>query len=92
MKSVCEQAGVAEKMDVETTQGPIPTGGVTHVVVTNLPVPIEFSLQPEMYPETDSVKEPSKRDPTKRVTKFYYVFCSCSYSFQNKPSMYTHAH
>ena len=46
MKSMHEQAAVAEKRDIETTGGPIPTGGVTHVVVTSLPVPIEFGLQP----------------------------------------------
>ena len=91
MKSMREQAAVAEKTDIETTEGPIPTGGVTHVVVTSLPVPIEFDLQPEMYPEADLVKEPSKRDPSKRVIKFYYACCRCSHSSQNKPSIYTHA-
>ena len=86
MKSMREQAAVAEKTDVEATEGPIPTGEVTCMVVTSLPVPIEFGLQPEMYPETNSAKEPSKR-----VTKFYYVCRKCSHSSQNKPSMYTHA-
>ena len=87
MKSMHEQAAVAEKTDIKATEGPIPTGGDAHMVVTNLPVPIEFGLQPEMYPETDLVKEPSKRDPSKRVTKFYYACRRCSHS----SSMYTHA-
>ena len=61
------------KADVEVTEGPIPAGGITRVVITSLPVPIEFGLQPEMYPETNPVKELSKKNPAKRVTRFYYA-------------------
>ena len=90
MKGLPEQVADAEKADVEVTEGPIPAGGVTRVVITSLPVPIEFGLQPEMYPKTNPVKELSKKDPTKKVTRFYYACHKCLHSSQNKPSMYTH--
>ena len=32
MKSMHEQAAIAEKTDIEAMEGPIPTGVVTHVV------------------------------------------------------------
>ena len=60
MKKMWEQAATAEKADVEATEGPIPPGNVTHVVITSLPVPLEFSLQPEMYPETKSIRAQQK--------------------------------
>ena len=85
-----EEAATAEKTDIAAAEGPTPSGNITHMVVTSLPVPLEFGLQPKIYPETESVKEPSKKDPSKRVTKFYYGCCRCPRSSQNKPSMYTH--
>ena len=91
MKEMREEATAAEKADIAATEGPIPSGSITRMVVTSLPVPLEFGLQPEMCPETKSVKEPSKKDPSKRVTKFYYACCKCPHSSQNKASMYTHA-
>ena len=91
MKEMREEATTAEKADIAATEGPIPSGSITRMVVTSLPVPLEFGLQPEMCPKTESVKEPSKKDPSKRVTKFYYVCCKCPHSSQNKSSMYTHA-
>ena len=91
MKEMQEEATAAEKADIAATEGPISSGSITRMVVTSLPVPLEFGLQPEMCPETESVKEPSKKDPSKRVTKFYYTCCKCPHSSQNKPSMYTHA-
>ena len=91
MKGLCEQVAAAEKADVEVTEEPVPAGGVTHVVITSLPVPIEFGLQPEMYPKTDPVKELSKKDPTKKVTRFYYACHKCLHSSQNKSRMYTYA-
>ena len=90
MKEMQEEATTAKKADIVAIEGPIPSGSVTHMVVTSLPVPLEFGLQPEMCPETKLIKEPSKKDPSKRVTKFYYTCCRCPRSSQNKPSMYTH--
>ena len=92
MKKMLEQAATDEKADVEATEGPIPSGNITCIIITSLPVPLEFGLQPEMCPETESVKEPSKRNPSKMVTKFYYACCKCPNSSQNEISMYTHAH
>ena len=91
MKEMQKEATTAEKADIVATEGPIPSGSITHMVVTSLPVPLEFGLQPEMCPKTELVKEPSKKDPSKRVTKFYYACCRCPHSSQNKRSMYTHA-
>ena len=91
MKEMWEEATAAEKANIAATESPIPSGSITRMVVTSLPVPLEFGLQPEMCPETKSVKEPSKKDPSKRVTKFYYMCHKCPHSSQNKPSMYTHA-
>ena len=86
-----KEAATAKEADIVATEGPTLSGNITHIVVTSLPVPLEFGLQPEMYPETKSVKEPSKRDPSKNVTKFYYGCRKCPHSSRNKPSMYTHA-
>ena len=91
IKKMREQAMAAEEADVEATEGPIPSGNVTRIIITSLPVPLEFGLQPEMCPETESVKEPSKKNPSKMVTKFYYACRKCPHSSQNKASMYTHA-
>ena len=91
MQEMRGEAATAKKADLAATEGPIPSGGITHMVVTSLPVPLEFGLQPEMCPKTESVKEPSKKNPSKRVTKFYNACRRCPHSSQNKPSMYTHA-
>ena len=83
MKKMWAEVTAAEKVDIAATEGPIPSGSITRMVVTSLPVPLEFGLQPKMCPETESVKEPSKKDPFKRVTKFYYTCCKCPHSSQN---------
>ena len=85
------QAAAAEKSNVEMTEGLIPADKVTRVTVISLPIPMEFSLEPEMMPETDPVKEPSKKDPKKWITRFYYTCQKCGHLTQNKPSMFTHA-
>ena len=69
MKEMQKEATAAEKADIAATEGPIPSGSITHMVITSLLVPLEFGLQSKMCPETESVKEPSKKDPSKRVTK-----------------------
>ena len=83
---------LAEEADIISTEGAIAKGGITKITVTSLPVPLEFGLKPEMQPETDPVREISKKDLTKKVTKFYYACRKCTHSSQNKPSMFTHAH
>ena len=90
MKERQEEAATAKEANIVATEGPTLSGNITCIVITSLPVPLEFSLQPKMYPETESVKEPSKKDPSKKVTKFYYGCRKCPHSSQNKPRMYTH--
>ena len=80
-----------EKADVEASEGPIPANKVMWVIMKSLPIPMELGLETSMQPETDPVKETSKRDPKKKVTHFYYACRKCSHSSQNKPSMFTHA-
>ena len=78
------EAVAAERADVEASEGPIPAGKVLRVVMKSLPVPMELGLEANMQPETDPVKETSKRDPKKKVTHFYYVCRKCSHSLQKK--------
>ena len=87
---MCAQAALAEEADIISTEGAIPNGGVTKITVTSLPVPLEFGLKSEMQPEMDPVREISKKDPTKKVMRFYYTCRKCTHSSQNKPSMFTH--
>ena len=91
MKERREEAATAEEANIAATEGPTLSRNITRIVITSLPVPLEFGLQPEMYPETESVKESSKWDPSKKVIKFYYGCRKCPHSSQNKLSMYTHA-
>ena len=85
------EVAIAEKADVEASEGPIPADKVICVIVKSLPIPMELGLETNMQPETDPVKETSKRDPKKRVTHFYYACCKCSHLSKNTPSMFTHA-
>ena len=78
------EAVAAERADVEASEGPIPADKVLRVVMKSLPVPMELGLEANMQPETDPVKETSKRDPKKKVTHFYYVCRKCSHSLQKK--------
>ena len=54
-KEMQDRATMAEEANVAATEGPLPADGVMRVTVTQLPVPLEFGLQPEMYPETESI-------------------------------------
>ena len=92
MKQMRAQAALTEEADIVSAEGAISKGCITKIMVTSLPVPLEFGLEPEMQPETDPVREVSKKDPTKKVTKFYYACCKCTHFSQNKSSMFTHAH
>ena len=67
------QAAAAEKLDVEVTEGPIPADKVTRVTVISLPTPMEFDLELKMMPETDHMKEPSKKDAKKLVINFHHT-------------------
>ena len=50
MKEMREGAATAEEADIAATEGPTLSGNITRMVVTSLPVPLEFGLQPKMYP------------------------------------------
>ena len=77
---------------LEASEGPIPADEITWIIVKSLPVPMELGLEANMQPETDSVQEPGKKDPKKKVIHFFYICHRCGHSSQNKPSMFTHAH
>ena len=53
MQEMWEEVATAKKDDLVATESPIPSRGITHMVVTSLPVLFEFGLQPEMCPETE---------------------------------------
>ena len=91
VKQMHAQAASAEEVDIVTMEGAIPKGGITKITVTSLPVPLEFGLKPEMQPDTDPVREISKKDSTRKVVEFYYACHKCTHSSQNKSSMFTHA-
>ena len=76
VKKMWEQAAAAEKIDVEASEGPIPSGSITRIVITSLPVPLEFGLQPEMCPETESIKGLAKRILQKRSPNSIMVVAS----------------
>ena len=86
-----EEAVTAEKNDIEASEGPIPADEIICIFVKSLPVPMELGLEANMQLETDSVWEPSKKDPKKKVTHFFYICHKCAHSLQNKPGMFTHA-
>ena len=90
-KQIRAQVATAEEADVVSMEGPIPKDGTTREIVTQVPVLLEFGLQPDMYPVSDPVKEISKKDAKKKTTKFYYTCRKCTKSSQNKISVYTHA-
>ena len=91
MKQMRAKAASAEEADIISAEGAISKGGITKIMVTSLSVPPEFGLKLEMQPETDPAREISKKDPTKKVTKFYYACHKCTHSSQNKSGMFTHA-
>ena len=48
-----DHATTAEEANVVTMEGPIPADSIMQVTVTQLPVTLEFGLQPDMYPKTE---------------------------------------
>ena len=82
----------AEETAAAVIHGPILADQITRVPITTASLPAEFGIPPESLPETEGVREASSRNPTKRVTKFYYTCKICQHSSQNKVSMLTHTH
>ena len=83
-KILRQEAAKAEEMAAAAIHRPIPADQITRVPITLASFPAKSLL------ETESVKEASSRNPTKRVTKFYYTCKICQHSSQNKVSMLTH--
>ena len=91
-KILRQEAAKAEEMAATVIHGPILADKVTRVPITTASLPAEFGIPAVSTPETESVKEASSRNPTKRVTKFYYTCRICQHSSQNKVSMLIHTH
>ena len=89
-KILRQEAAKAEEMAAVAIHGPILADLITRVPITMASLPAKFGIPPESLPETESVKEVSSKNPTKRVTKFYYTCKICQHSSQNKVSMLTH--
>ena len=88
-KTLKQEAAKAEEMAAIVIHGPILANQITRVPITLASLPAEFGIPPESLPETESVKEVSSKNPTKRVTKFYCTCKICQHSSQNKVSMLT---
>ena len=80
----------AEVVAVAATDGPIPADKIMHVVITSVPITVEFGIPLESLPETENIKVVSTKNLVKKVTRFRYNCRICSHSSQNKPSMMTH--
>ena len=89
-KALHKEAAKAEEVAVAATHGPILADKIMHVVITSVPIPVEFGIPLESLPKTENIKVVSTKYPVKRVTHFYYNCRICSHSSQNKPSMMTH--
>ena len=89
-KILRQEAAKAEETAATVIHRPIPADQITRVPITAASLLAEFGIPPESLPETESVKEASSRNPTKRVTTFYYSCKICQHSSQNKVSMLTH--
>ena len=89
-KGLCQEAAKAEEARAVLEHGPIPKDKVTQVVITSIPIPNEFGIPVESLPKTENIKERSMKNPAKKITRFYYNYCICGHSAQNKPSMMTH--
>ena len=89
-KGLCQEAAKAEEASTVLEQGLIPKDKVTRVAITSFPIPNEFEIPVESFPETENIKEISTKNPAKKLTRFYYNSCIYGHSTQNKPSMMTH--
>ena len=89
-KTLRQEAAKAKEMTAVAIHGPIPADQITRVPITTASLPAEFGIPLKSLLETESVKEASSKNPTKRVTKFYYTCKICQHSSQNKVSMLTH--
>ena len=85
------EAAAAEEASVAKEEGSIPADKVTRIIIRSLPVPPEIGIPPQSLPETECVKERSKKNPAKKVSRYYYNCKICmDHSSQNKVSMMTH--
>ena len=89
-KTLHQQATEAEEAAMKAKHGPLPTNGVTRITITSVPIPIEFGIPEANLPEMENIKAPSTKNPTKKVTHFYYRCQLCSHNSQDKSSMMTH--
>ena len=90
-KDLHKEAEAAEVASIIAETGAIPKDKIMKVYVTSLPVPHEFGIPVDSLPKTKNVKERSTKNPSKKVTKFYYACQFCPHSSQNKPSMMMHS-
>ena len=72
-KGLCEEAEMAETASVIAKTGAISKDKITRVYITSLPVPHEFGIPPDSLPKTENVQERSTKNPTQKVTRFYYA-------------------
>ena len=72
-KGLCKEAEAAETASVIAKTGAIPKDKIMKVYVTSLPIPREFGIPADSLPETKNMKEKSTKNPSKKVTKFYYA-------------------
>ena len=89
-KTLRQQATEAKEAAMKAKHGPLPTDGVTRITITSVPIPIEFGIPEANLPETENITAPSTKNPTNKVTRFYYHCQLCSHNSQNKSGMMTH--
>ena len=63
---------------------------ITSVIISSVPIPVEFGIPIESLPKTKNIKEVSTKNLAKKVTHFNYNCRVCSQISQNKPSIMTH--
>ena len=61
-KALHQEAAKAEEAAVTAKHDSIPADKITHVVITSVPIPIEFSIPKVSLPETENVKVPSAKN------------------------------
>ena len=74
-KDLCQQAAQAEEESTISAHSPIPKDKVTQVLITSILIPNEFRILAKSLLEIENVKEKSARNPTKKITQFFYTCC-----------------
>ena len=67
-----------------------PSTTTKFVVIHALAIPLEYGINPDLYPAVSLVTEPSTKKPGTQVTKFYYKCKICCHQAQNHGSLFTH--